>query len=101
MPAMPCRCSRDKYAYLSNFRWYTGVLIDLSRVEVRPVPTPFLKHTVLVACRDRTAPFFSGLEKYYLYVVTITFVWCLPWSLTGCWRLLFVGAVLFGFAGFV
>ncbi|CAN0327742.1 unnamed protein product, partial [Ectocarpus sp. 12 AP-2014] len=26
-------CSRDKYAYLSNFRWYTGVLIDLSRVE--------------------------------------------------------------------
>lgn len=27
------RCSRDKYAYLSNFRWYTGVLIDLSRVE--------------------------------------------------------------------
>lgn len=28
------RCSRDKYAYLSNFRWYTGVLIDLSHVEV-------------------------------------------------------------------
>ncbi|CAN0299944.1 unnamed protein product, partial [Ectocarpus fasciculatus] len=26
-------CARDKYAYLSNFRWYTGVLIDLSRVE--------------------------------------------------------------------
>ncbi|CAM9768696.1 unnamed protein product [Ectocarpus sp. 4 AP-2014] len=26
-------CSRDKYAYMSNFRWYTGVLIDLSRVE--------------------------------------------------------------------
>ena len=28
------RCSRDKYAYLSNFRWYTGVLVDLSHVEV-------------------------------------------------------------------
>ncbi|CAM9363760.1 unnamed protein product, partial [Sphacelaria rigidula] len=26
-------CSRDKYTYLTNFRWYTGVLVDLSHVE--------------------------------------------------------------------
>lgn len=31
----PFSCAREKYGYLTNFRWYTGVLIDLSHVEVR------------------------------------------------------------------
>ncbi|CAN0277343.1 unnamed protein product, partial [Discosporangium mesarthrocarpum] len=26
-------CSRNKYSHLTNFQWYTGVLMDLSRVE--------------------------------------------------------------------
>ena len=33
-PLLFVRCARDKFAYLTNFRWYTGVLVDLSHVEV-------------------------------------------------------------------
>lgn len=39
------RCSRDKYAYMSNFRWYTGVLVDLGHVEVSFAVTSVISYT--------------------------------------------------------
>lgn len=54
------RCSRDKYAYMSNFRWYTGVLVDLSHVEVSIAVPPTISYTVTRGWNTDNPLFFKG-----------------------------------------